>query len=99
SPPLTDLTHKFEVRAIDQAGNADATPASFNWTVDATAPRTQVDSGPASLTASTSANLVFSGTDAGGSGVASFQCRLDSSEASAWSACASPEQYTALGDG
>ncbi|RPJ33463.1 MAG: hypothetical protein EHM35_10520, partial [Planctomycetaceae bacterium] len=30
--------HTFEVRAVDAAGNIDATPASFNWTVEAPLP-------------------------------------------------------------
>ena len=35
---LADGSHTFEVKATDPAGNADPTPASYTWTVDATAP-------------------------------------------------------------
>ena len=35
---LLDGSHSFQVRATDPAGNADPTPASFSWIVDATAP-------------------------------------------------------------
>ena len=96
---LADGSHKFEVRAIDQAGNADATPASFEWSVDTTAPQTQIDSHPSALSASAAAKLEFSGSDAGGSGVASFECRLDSAQAADWKACSSPKTYSSLADG
>ncbi|MFP5389237.1 MAG: Ig-like domain repeat protein, partial [Thermoleophilia bacterium] len=96
---LADGAHKFEVRAIDQAGNADATPATFSWTIDSTAPQTQIDGHPSVLSASATAQFAFSGSDTGGSGVASFECRRDSAEASAWQPCASPKEYASLTDG
>ena len=96
---LADGAHSFEVRAIDQAANTDATPASFSWTVDTTAPNTTITQNPAALVASGAAEFKFSGDDGTGSGVASFQCRLDSSEAAAWAACSSPKSYSALADG
>ena len=36
----------FEVSATDAAGNTDATPATFDWTVDLTAPDTAITDGP-----------------------------------------------------
>ncbi len=35
---LTDGSHTFDVRATDTAGNVDATPASYTWTIDTVAP-------------------------------------------------------------
>jgi len=35
---LSGGSHTFQVRATDNIGNTDSTPASFIWTVDATAP-------------------------------------------------------------
>ncbi len=35
---LADGPHTFDVRATDTAGNVDATPASYAWTIDTVAP-------------------------------------------------------------
>ena len=93
---LADGAHSFEVRAIDTAGNVDQTPASFSWTIDTAAPTTNIDSSPPALSNSASASFAFSGTDAGGSGVASFECRRDGAS---FAPCTSPQAYAALADG
>ena len=93
---LADGAHSFEVRAIDTAGNVDQTPASFSWTIDTAAPTTSIDSSPPALSNAASASFAFSGTDAGGSGVASFECRRDGAS---FAPCTSPQAYAALADG
>ncbi len=47
---LSDATHIFSVRAIDAAGNADETPASFEFTVDTITPTIEVTSSATSPT-------------------------------------------------
>lgn len=37
---LTEISHSFEVKATDAAGNTDLTPASYAWVVDITSPGT-----------------------------------------------------------
>ena len=96
---LAQGLHKFEVRAVDNAGNADAGPAIYEWTIDTKAPETQIDLGPPALAASAAASFEFGGEDPEGSGVASFQCRRDSADPEAWSACTSPQSYSELSDG
>src|SRR5205823_8493004 len=44
STALTEGSHTFDVKATDQAGNTDASPASYSWTVDLTAPDTSITS-------------------------------------------------------
>ncbi|MEO5888074.1 MAG: ExeM/NucH family extracellular endonuclease, partial [Anaerolineales bacterium] len=61
---LSDGSHTFQVRAIDGAGNVDPTPASFTWTIDATAPSVTINqaTGQADPTSSSPINfeVVFS---------------------------------------
>ncbi len=88
---LADGAHTFEARATDAAGNTDATPASRAFTVDTAAPETAIDSGPSSLTSSTTATISFSSTEAG-----SFECALD---AGSFASCTSPVSLNGLADG
>ncbi|MDX6726126.1 MAG: large repetitive protein, partial [Baekduia sp.] len=89
---LVDGAHTVRVRATDAAGNTDASPASFTWTVDATAPDTSITSGPSGVTSAPTASFDFDAGEAG----ASYECRLD---AGAWAACTSPQAYGSLSDG
>jgi hypothetical protein len=59
---------------------------------DAMPPQTTIDSGPSGTIGSTKASFDFSSSEAG----SSFECALDTA---AWSPCASPKTYSALGLG
>ena len=89
---LAGGSHSFDVRAIDAAGNVDATPASRAWTIDASAPDTSISAGPSGTTAATTASVSFDSSESG----STFECRLDGS---AWGACSSPKAYTGLAGG
>lgn len=68
---------------------------SGNACVDRTKPVVQITSGPAALTSSTSAKLVFTGSDVG-SGIAKFECSINGS---AYQECSSPKNYSGLAKG
>ena len=89
---LTVASHTFRVRAIDLAGNVDGSPAVYAWTIDATAPNTNITGNPPALTNSTSATFTFTANQAG----STFACSLDGS---AFSACATPKTYSGLAAG
>lgn len=93
---LADGTRTFRVRALDGAGNSDPTPATSTWTVDTTAPSTVISTRPDAVSTQTTATFAFGGGDPGGSGVASYECKLGNG---AWGACVSPASYPGLADG
>jgi hypothetical protein len=95
--------HTFAVRAMDAAGNVDASPAGHAWTitapapVDTTAPTTTITSAPSGSTTSTSASIAFTGTDnVTPAGSLTFQCKIDSG---AYAACTSPKAFSGLAVG
>jgi hypothetical protein len=94
---LTDGSHIFKVRAIDAAGNVDATPAQYTWIVDTVPPSATIDDPkPANPSNNSTATFNFSGTDTGGTGVTGFVCSLDGS---AFATCLSPQALSSLGNG
>ncbi|WP_158619235.1 kelch motif-containing protein [Corallococcus sp. AB011P] len=88
---LREGTHTFEARARDEAGNVDASPARYVWTVDLTAPATTLTSAPGSKSNQSTATFTF--TSSAG---ASFECSLDAAE---FTDCTSPVTYANLVSG
>ena len=92
APTLTDGPHSFEVRATDEAGNTDPSPAGREFTVDTTAPQTTITAGPTGLINEATPSFSFSSSEPG----SSFECRLDSGS---FGACSSPYTAPTLTDG
>jgi len=90
---LTVGTHTFSVTAVDAAGNADPTPATYSWDITAqSAPDTTLVSTPPALTNQSTATFSFTSTDT----AATFECQLDTTPAVA---CTSPWTLTDLSEG
>src|SRR5262249_4917280 len=87
-----DGSHTFEVRAIDVAGNVDATPASFTWVVDTAAPNTTITASPPNPTNQRTGDFAFTSSELG----SRFECRIDSG---AFVACTSPFSTGTLAEG
>ena len=88
--PLADDSYTFRVRATDAAGNQTTETRAFS--VDAQAPNTTINSGPAGLTNNSSPSFEFSSSEGG----STFECRLDSES---YETCSSPKFYSNLPDG
>src|SRR5262249_57386968 len=76
--------HPFAGAAHDGAGNTEPSPPGAVWLVDTSAPDTSITVSPAGTTSDPNAAFNYAGDDAGGSGVASFECSLD---AAAFASC------------
>jgi hypothetical protein len=99
---LTAGSHELRVRSVDASGNADETPATRSWTVvDVEPPDTDITAQPSSPTTSTSASFSFEGADeTTAPGALRYQCRLNSTQQSAWvDNCTSPQMYSGLSAG
>jgi hypothetical protein len=86
---LTDGRHTFEVKATDQAANADSTPALRSFSVDTIPPQTTITAGPTGKTTNGTPRFAFRSNEAG----STFRCRLDGRR---WVGCGSPKQYGRL---
>jgi hypothetical protein len=82
---LASGPQKFEVRALDRAGNASSTTA-YDWMIDLGAPTVEITKTPTPYSNLTQAVFEFVGTDDSGP-IASYSCKVDSGVAVA---CSSP---------
>ena len=80
------------MRALDAAGNADASPAQRGWTVDTIAPETTFESTPDDPTTDPTGDFTFVANEVG----STFECSVD---VGPYAACASPFTTPALGTG
>ena len=98
---LSSGPHTFYVRAVDEAGNVDQSPATHNWTTaDTRAPNTSITEQPANPTLSTTATFRFSGSDDySATGALTYECRLDSTAPGDFVACTNPKTYLGVGSG
>lgn len=83
------------VRATDNAGNVSSTE-QINWRLDSTPPTVVFNRVPAVLTADSSPDFEFTGTD-NGSGLKGYECRLD--QAQQYTACQNTLTLSNLADG
>ena len=84
--------HTFRVRAIDQAGNTDGSPALFSWSIDLTPPNTTITGNPGTLSNSPTATFTFTASMTN----STFACSLDGAS---FTPCMSPATYNGLADG
>lgn len=89
---LSVASHTFQVRATDALGHQDASPATFTWVIDTTAPNTTITGGPSGSNNPSTATFTFTSSEAG----STFECKLD---AGAFLPCASGITYTGLAAG
>jgi hypothetical protein len=81
---LAQGRHTLAVRAVDAAGNADATPVRTTWTVDTVAPNTRIVGNSRK-----GAKFWFTAAERG----ARYECSLDGR---GFTPCKSPQGYTLL---
>ncbi len=89
--PVAEGEHTFTATAVDDAGVADPTPATFTWQVDLTPPDTTIPVAPEPVDNSTTVTFELMADEA-----ATFACSLDGADATP---CTSPLVIADLLDG
>jgi CSLREA domain-containing protein len=95
---LSPGQHSFQVRAMDEMGNVDPTPATRTWVVsDLSGPDTSIELGPESETTATGGIFEFIGEEElTGEPVFEFECSLDNAD---FTPCSSPHEVFGLAPG
>jgi len=91
---LLEGNHKFEVIAVDKAGNSSA-PQSANWVIDMTEPSLSFTKTPPLITNSRLGDFAFVGVD-NNIAISKFDCSLDGA---AFASCTSPRSFPNLAEG
>ncbi|NJM09399.1 MAG: hypothetical protein HC883_00415, partial [Bdellovibrionaceae bacterium] len=91
---LTEGPHKFEVLAVDKAGNASGAVA-VDWLIDMTAPSLNFTKTPSAISNSRAAEFAYVGVD-NNVAITKFDCRADSG---AFALCNPPTNLTNLSEG
>jgi hypothetical protein len=89
---LGDGPHTFTVRAIDDAGNSDDTPAEHVWSIDRVAPNTTITDRPPLADNSVVVEFAFESDEEN----VAFDCALDGGN---FMPCESGDELGPLGDG
>lgn len=93
--PLDDGRYGFSVRATDPAGNAGPASAEAPFRIDTKPPVTTIAAGPSAAEPSPEVSFEFGADEPD----VRYECRLDSTDDTAWAPCASPRAYTGLHHG
>lgn len=88
---LSDGAHVVQVRSIDEAGNVESQPASYNFTVDGRAPTVMLSANVPTPSKSSSVIFTFSANES-----ATFRCTLNGVSIEN---CISPLVYDGLAEG
>ena len=89
---LSEGTHTFRVRAVDEALIVDPTPAQTSWRVDLTAPDSSFTAGPSGLTGDATPTFEFTANEVG----STFECSVNSGP---WESCDTPLTLPAQTEG
>ena len=92
---LLDGDYRFEARATDRYGRTESTPAFRTFTVDTSAPGTNITSGPSGPTSDATPTFAFSANGNGSAG-SSFECEVDGG---GFGPCSSPHTLASLANG
>jgi len=87
---LSDRAHTFYVRAKDQVGNVDASPAKRSFTVDTRVPQTKIAKHPKKIVRTVKAMVKVTFTFTSSEKGSRFSCRLDKKK---WKSCRARTTY------